>query len=125
MIISVNSKNEFKFFPKIGAENDNRPDGEKFTVILKRMSTVLHSSGWAKINPESGDVSIDIPARVKEHIIRLENAPKLEDENGKKWDMTMLDLTGGAYPDLYPILSQVNDEINRLDEVGGVEEKKY
>jgi len=125
MIITVNSKNEYKFYPAIGGENDALTLDRKFCVVLRRLSPVMHSGKWANIDAESGKVDIDITARVRVHIVRLENAPTLTDENGNAWELTIEDLTGAQYPELYPVISQINDELSRFDEqASGVDEKK-
>ncbi len=125
MKIKVNSVNEYEFYPLIGEENDALPQEKKFCVVLRRLSIVMHSGRWAQVDADSGQFDIDLFTRVREHIVRLENAPLLTDENENAWDMTIEDLTGDKYPALYSIVGQINAEINRMDQQASeVDEKK-
>jgi len=120
MKIKINALNEYRFYPDLGVEQH----GEKFCVVLKRLSATIHSSRWADFNADTGAVSIDMARRVAAHIVRLENAPELELPDGTARGMVAEDLTNGEYPELFNILEQVNNEINRLDELSGSYEVK-
>ena len=123
MKIKVSSKNEYRFLPDIGEENAALPDSEKFAIVLRRLSTVIHAGEWSNYDSFTGQVDVNLIRRAGAHIVRLENAPELEDETGKTWVLEKEDLLNSKHPELYDILLQVNTEITRMDNEATLEVK--
>jgi len=121
MKIKVNGNNEYKFYPNLGVTQD---EASLFCVVLRRLSSTIHSGMWASYNAKTDGVDIDMIRRARAHVVRLENEFFLEDETGQEWKVTIEDIFSGKYPELYGIIEQINAEIARLDEMGaGIETK--
>jgi hypothetical protein len=111
MIIKVSSKNEYPFYPDIQGNLD-KPEKDRFAIIVCRLNNTLQSGEWAHYG--DGETKFDFAAKVKLHIVRIDNAPMLEID-GKKIEMTPDDLTSNKYPELFPIVNDLAGFIGDLE----------
>jgi len=106
-MIKINTKNEYPFYPKFGANGEKEND-KKFTVYLKRLNDTLHANLWAdyKYHDENDvDVKIDPFRKVKAHLVRLENAPDIEIDGKQSREMKIDDIF--KYDDLSPLIEEI------------------
>jgi hypothetical protein len=123
MKISVNSKNEFKFVPDIfnNLELDSK---DQFVIVFKKLSA-LDENNYTIYNKEDGKVRIDLRERIKASIVRLENPPTLEIDDGEsEVELTVDILLSGKYNALFALEDMLIMEIKKLDEETNLNVKK-
>ena len=113
MIISISNKNEFEFAPTIGGNRDVDVDSQ-FKIVVKKIDTTLTVSKWARIT-DDGTI-LDLAKKLKEHIVRIENAPTLKIDDVER-ALTVQDLLGGNISELFPIIEELSIFISTLEEV--------
>ena len=123
MRINVNSSNTFKFYPDIEG-NLSLPEDKRFTIVVKKVNQSLTSGKWTKFS-EGGNVEIDMRAKVKNQIVRLENPPLLRVDNKTEKELTIDVLLGDEFSELYPIVIQLIEFMNKMEREGGIETKKF
>lgn len=123
MKITVSSKNEFEFYPDIAGNLELEPS-KRFTIIVRKLNNVLHSSRWASVDTD-GHVDVNLSNRVKEHIVRLVNPPMLDIDGGKsERELAVDDLINPEFSELFDIVEQLVYFINQLQDSGSFETKK-
>ena len=121
MEFNISGKNEFTLIPEIG-NNKEIPHNQQFRIVHKKLSNRLHSGKWSSFDA-TGKFSYDIFAKVREHVIRIENPPKLKMKDGQHRSMTIDDLCNESYHELYPVVEQIIDAIE-LSKKEGIDSKK-
>ncbi len=120
MIISISNKNEFEFAPTIGG-NRELDDSEQFKIIVKQIDTTLTVSKWARLT-DDGTV-LDLAKKLKEHIIKLVNAPTLNFD-GVERPLEIKDLLSGEILELFPIIEELAVYVTELGEQDNTEKGK-
>jgi len=116
-------KNEHTFTPDI-CDNLKTDEKEQFKIVLKKVNTTLDANKYAEyevVKNEAGENDIQLKSinnneYFKAHIVKFINAPELEDEAGKKAELTKDTLFSNEYDNevLDELLNQVIAEINKL-----------
>lgn len=120
MEIQISNKNEFKFSPNIG-DNRKLPEDKQFKLIYKKLNNRLHSSGWTSFDKD-GKFKYDLFEKAGVHLIEIEN-PITLNFAGNKVPVTIDHLTNGKHYELYDIIDQFIDEIEKKDD-DGIDKKK-
>jgi hypothetical protein len=124
MKIAVSSINEYCLTPDIG-NNLKEPKEKQFKIFLKKINSTLMSGKWAHFEKD-GEFQINLKSKIKEHIIRIENAPMLDVDGGKKQEeMTVDIMMSDKYSELFGLQNQIVEFIGKLEREGTVETKKY
>ena len=122
MEIQLGSKNEFVFVPEI-ANNLELPENEQFKVVYRKLSNRLHGSKWSHFNKD-GDFEYDYFLKLKENIIRLENAPELRFKTGQLKKMSIKDLCNPENHELFDLVEQIVKDIETTEAEGIGSKKK-
>ena len=113
MKLQVNSTNEFTFCPDV-SDNLQKPEGERFAIILKKVNRTLQSNKWASFDAEGG-ININMAEKIRAQIVKLVRPPILLIDGKEEREMTVDDLLGDTFPALFPIVEQLVEEINKLE----------
>lgn len=122
MKLQVSSVNEYKFYPDV-ADNLSLEEKKRFTVVLKKINRTLHNNKYVVYENNGKDITIDYAAKLKLHIVRIENPPMLEIDKLNSREMVISDLLDDQFEALYGIVEQIFTEITRLEGIT-IETKK-
>jgi len=125
MKINVNSQNNYKFYPDI-SDNLNLSEDKRFVVIVRKVNQTLSSGKWTHYGRTENeiDMEIDLRAKVKNQIVRIENPPLLKIDGKTEKELTVDILLSDDYSELFPIVSQLIEFLNKIEREGGFETKK-
>ncbi len=112
MKLKVSSSNEYKFYPSISG-NRELPEGERFTVVLRRINQTLATGKWTLYNSKGG-VSLDVSSKIRDHIVRFKNPPIIQIDGKEERELTVDDLLSDKFPELSDIIDEVVNEINDI-----------
>ena len=122
MKITVSSLNEYCFIPDI-MSNLKEPKERQFRIYIKKVNSTLTAGRWSKFEKD-GNFEIDLKAKIKEQIVRLENAPVLNVDGKQDVPLTIDILMSDKYHELFSIQTQVLEFIGKLEREGTLETKK-
>ena len=123
MEISVSTKNEYPFYPDI-ANNLELPVKDRFAIICRKINQAMTSSRWSNYT-EEGELVIDVAGKLREHIVRIDNAPVLNiDDGADTREMTIDDLFSNEFPVLYDIATELMKFAGKIQSEGELEVKK-
>jgi len=121
MEIQISNKNEFKYVPDIG-NNKDLPDQQQFKIVYKMLSNRLHSAKWTSFN-EDGEFNYNLFKKASEFIVRLENPPILNFGSEKR-PLKVEDLATDKWHELYPIVEDFINEIEKKKDQSASDKKK-
>lgn len=122
MKLKVSSKNEFYFYPDV-QDNLEKQEQDRFAIVVKKVNLALEGASIYQYDENYKLTGIDNLAKLKLHIKELRNAPMLEIGDTEEREMKIDDLLSGDFPELYSIVSGLNNFIINLD-AEGVDTKK-
>ena len=122
MKITVSSLNEYCFVPDI-VGNLKEPKERQFRIYIKKVNSTLTAGKWSKFEKD-GNFEIDLKAKIKEQIVRLENAPVLNVDGKQDVTLTIDILMSDKYHELFSVQTQVLEFIGKLEREGPLETKK-
>ena len=136
MKITLQTKNEYIFYPDIDTDqgkNSELPEDKRFGVVVQKVSSPAFTQKYMNFDALTGGVDINTFTKLKLNVMRLVNAPIIDfkgdqavDEKGKEIpsrQMTVDDLFDTRFPELFPILQDLQIFTNKL-EIEGLEVKK-
>ena len=123
MKIAVSTKNEYPFYPDI-ENNLELPVKDRFAIVCRKINQAMTSGSWSNYT-EDGELIIDIKSKLRQHIVRIDNAPVLNiDDGADTREMTIDDLLGSDFPELYDIATELMKFAGKIQNEGELEVKK-
>jgi len=124
MKLSVNSKNEYYFYPDV-ADNLEKEEKERFTIVVKKINPALIGTDVYIYNDNNEFVGVNNAIRLKSHVKELRNPPILQVDGVEERELTIEDLFSDNYTELYSIVLELNMFIHKLNTEEEFETKKF
>jgi hypothetical protein len=119
----ISAKNEYPLIPDIG-DNLKLSPQEQFKIIMKKVNTSLRATEWTSFD-EDGRMVLNNEFRIKQYIVRLENAEAvILVIDGKERPIEIDDIASDEIEGLFDLTTQVTDRISKLDDDRGKNKKK-